>query len=266
MTDRTAWQKAFLGGDATHAVAVMHAAWKELVAASPGTFHPKRKEPELTEMLGIHLKAIRQQTKLTGLWSYESPQGKLKRNRDGVAVVERKRTDIQYFSNREDPVLTLIFEFKKLSHSNTQRNKYTGESGVLRFVTGEYSLGEPLALMVGILVEHRDDCVPLLAAWLDTADAKSVLHLETIGGRQTRSPSRFFAAASSIPSIFALDPRDLSTGRSSFPTCSSTFQGFLISKPRSNDARPCSPPSTRDCAPSDLKPYEEQQDVFTVPF
>ena len=195
MTDRTAWQKAFLGGDATHAVAVMHAAWKELVAASPGTFHPKRKEPELTEMLGIHLKAIRQQTKLTGLWSYESPQGKLKRNRDGVAVVERKRTDIQHFSNREDPVLTLIFEFKKLSHSNTQRNKYTGESGVLRFVTGEYSLGEPLALMVGILVEHRDDCVPLLAAWLDTADAKSVLHLETIGGRQTRSPSRFFAAA-----------------------------------------------------------------------
>lgn len=82
-----------------------------------------------------------------------------------------------------------------LSHVKSQRDRYTGDDGMLRFVTGEYSVGEPLALMVGILVEHQDDCVPPLGDWLNSADAKTVLYMETVGGRQTRSPSAFFTAA-----------------------------------------------------------------------
>lgn len=184
-----------MGGDATHAVATLHAAWNELVAASPATFHTGRTEPDLTEILCLYLKAIQQQSRLTGLWAYEGRQGKLIRKAGGLKVVQRKRTDIQYFSNREDPVLNLIFEFKKLGRSKSQRDKYTGAEGMLRFVTGEYSIGEPLALMVGILVEHQDDCVPPLDEWLNSEEARELLRMELVDGRQTRSPSDFFSTA-----------------------------------------------------------------------
>lgn len=195
MIDRTGWQKAFLAGDSVTAFASLTAAWKQLVTESPGTFHVGRKEPELTEILCIYLQSIREEAKLSGIWDFETPQGQLIKTEEGYKVVKRKRTDIRYYSNQESPPLELIFEFKKLSHNKTERDSYTGESGMLRFITGEYSLGKPVAAMVGILIVHRDDCVPVLSKWLNSADAKAVLHMETIGGRQTRSPSALFADA-----------------------------------------------------------------------
>jgi len=42
--------------------------------------------------------------------------------------------------------------------------------------------------MIGILVMHEDDSLPPLAQWLDGMEAKSLLYMETVDGRQTRSP------------------------------------------------------------------------------
>lgn len=194
MIDRASWQAAFRAGDAPAVVKALCAAWRELLSISPETFRPAETEPHLTELLCEFLRATKANTKLTGQWSYEGRQANLKRMTDkGLGVVKRKRTDIQYFSNREDPPLDLVFEFKKLSHLKSQRDQYV-EDGLLRFVTGEYSVGQPVALMVGILITHRDDAVPPLLRWLDSPDAKELLYLETIDGRQLRAPSRLFPA------------------------------------------------------------------------
>lgn len=66
---------------------------------------------------------------------------------------------------------------------------------MMRFITGEYSVGEPVAVMVGILTVHRDDCVPPLEVWLNSSDAKTELSIQPFGGSQTRSPSEFFGSA-----------------------------------------------------------------------
>lgn len=197
MSDRTSWQRAFRSGDAPTVVRALRAAWDDLVASSPETFHPGEPEPRLTELLGQHLHDTKADHKLTGLWTYETRQGTIQRTTaKGVRIVKRKRTDVQYFSNKEEPALELVFEFKKLGHQKSHREHYIGEEGMLRFVTGEYSLRQPLAVMVGILVTHADDSLPPLTQWLNGAEAKSFLYMETVDGRQTRSPSGFFPTES----------------------------------------------------------------------
>lgn len=208
MIDRASWQEAFRAGDAATVVKAVFVTWQELLGTSPETFHPNETEPRLTELLAEFLRATKARTKLTGQWSYESRQGGLDRvTPRGLRVVKRKRTDIQYFSNREDPPLDLVFEFKKVSHVKSQRDNYVGEEGMLRFITGEYSVGQPVALMVGILVIHRDDSMPPLVRWLESAEAKSLLYIETSNGRQIRTPSDLFPAISEFDTEH-LRPRD----------------------------------------------------------
>jgi hypothetical protein len=177
------------------AVDALHRAWHTLVASAPKDFAPSCKEPHLTEKLCLYLMHNRAADRLTGRWSYENNQGELVVQNGTAKVVKRKRTDIKYYTNHEDPELDLIFEFKKLNHLKAQRDKYSGDEGMARFVTGEYSLGQPVALMVGILTVHQDDAVAPLMRWLNSADAKTLLHMEAVEGRHTRSPSRFFKAA-----------------------------------------------------------------------
>jgi len=191
MTDRITWQDAFRKGKAPAVVRALCEAWEELIATSSDTFHAGAKEPDLTVLLGEHLRAIKARTRLTGMWSYEQRMGTLKRvSVKGLRVTEPKRTDIHYFSDKDE--IDLVFEFKKLDHTPSRRNNYTGSEGMDRFVTGQYSLGHPAAMMVGILLEHHDDCVPPLMRWLNGADAKLQLHMETVNGQQTRSPSAIF--------------------------------------------------------------------------
>lgn len=195
MSYPTAWHKAFLGGQSTLAVKALHEAWTALATSAPETFGPHAQEPALTAILCEQLVANRMQDRLSGLWSYEVRQGRLVRSGKRVAVVDRKRTDIQYFTDSEQPALKLIFEFKRLDHQLSRRKKYTGEDGMMRFITGEYSVGEPVAVMVGILTAHRDDCVPPLEIWLNSPDAKTELAIQPFGATQTRSPSEFFSSA-----------------------------------------------------------------------
>lgn len=196
MTDRSAWRKAFLEGQATHTVATLHAAWEFLAEASAVTFGTHVAEPNLTKLLGQYLESTKQQARLTGQWSYEVPQSKLEAGPDGgLRRVKCKRTDIKYFSDRSLPALHLVFEFKYLDHRSTPRKKYMGEDGMLRFITGEYSIGDPMAVMVGILKFHKEDCVPPLLRFLNSADAKSSLYMETTNSSQVRAPSEFFSQA-----------------------------------------------------------------------
>lgn len=195
MIDRTAWQEAFLGSHAPTAAKALKHAWDLLVATSPDTFNAREIEPTLTKILCEQLIATKREDRLTGLWSYENPQGKLVRKGKRIGLENNRRTDIRYFTDRADPALELIFEFKRLNHQPSQRKKYTGESGMMRFITGDYSVGNPLALMVGILNVHRDDCVPPLTQWLNSAEAKAELHMETVDRKQTRNPSGFFVEA-----------------------------------------------------------------------
>ena len=195
MTPTNVWQKAFLGGQSTRAVDALHSAWQDLVTFSPETFCSTAKEPVLTEILCEHLAANRTSDRLTGMWSYEVRQGRLVRSGKRAAVVDRKRTDIRYFTDSESPALDLIFEFKRIDHRASRRKYYTGEEGIMRFVTGDYSVGQPVALMVGILTVHHDDCVPPLEKWLNSPDGKTELQIEPAGSLHARRPSMFTTAA-----------------------------------------------------------------------
>lgn len=194
MADRVSWQNAFREGDAPAVVRALHEAWTLLASIdSPDTFRVDTREPELTELLCVHLRETKHRTKLTGFWHYEAQQGVTRRvSAKGKRVHKRKRTDILFTSDRRTPALELVFEFKKLGSSKPRRDAYCGEEGMLRFVTGEYSKLQPLAVMVGILIEHPDDCLPPLIRFLDSAEAKTVLHLETVAGKNRHIPSRFF--------------------------------------------------------------------------
>lgn len=191
MTGRTAWQKAFRTGHGPRAVEVLAATWHAMVARVPDSFHPRRKEPELTEMLCFHLEEIRAQHRLPGRWSNELPQGRLHEEQTRAEVRDRKRTDINYFTERDDPATNLTFEFKKLDEHSTSREKYV-KDGMVRFISGEYSKGEPAALMVGILTMHSDDVVPPLLRRLNDADSRVLLGM---GKLPIARPSNLFECA-----------------------------------------------------------------------
>jgi hypothetical protein len=195
MTDRLSWRRAFREGQAPDVVRALCNGWADLAGSiSSDTFHAGEHEHTLTEMLCEYLRDIQYKTKLTGKWSYETRLGKLERvSQRGLRVKQRKRTDIQFYSDRSDPPLDLIFEFKKLGSRGAYRKTYCGVDGMLRFITGIYAEGQPAALMVGILMEHRDDCVAPLTRWLDGAEAKAALYMETVGGRQCITPSDLLA-------------------------------------------------------------------------
>ena len=110
----------------------------------------------------------------------------------GFTVVKRRRTDIQYFSDRLQPALRLVFEFKKIDHTKTRRVAYTGAEGMERFVMGDYSVGEPVALMAGMLLKPTSECVPALTTYLSSAAAQAALGMvANPAGQFVRSPASF---------------------------------------------------------------------------
>ena len=110
----------------------------------------------------------------------------------GLKVVKRRRTDIQYFSDRQQPALRLVFEFKKIDHTKARRDAYAGAEGMERFVTGDYSVGQPVALMAGMLLKPTPDCVPALRTYLSSAAGQAALGMvANPAGQLVRSPPSF---------------------------------------------------------------------------
>lgn len=192
MSDRTAWRKAFLTNHGPRAVEALNRAWHQLVEQAPEDFHPARDEPKLTETLCFFLEQTRADDRLPGQWITETPQGQVVVGDRKAKVKLRKRTDIRYFTERDVPTTNLVFEFKKLNHQKAKRDTYVGEEGMLRFITGEYSKGEPVALMVGILTAHDDDTVPPLLRRLDEPTVRAQLYM---GKQRICKPSGLFGCA-----------------------------------------------------------------------
>ncbi|NHB08204.1 hypothetical protein GWK53_17010 [Burkholderia cepacia] len=72
------------------------------------------------------------------------------------------------------------------------RSSYTGADGMERFVTGDYSVGQPVALMAGMLLKPSSDCVPALRTYLSSAAAQAALGMvANPAGQFVRSPGSF---------------------------------------------------------------------------
>ncbi|MBB6095032.1 hypothetical protein HNQ60_003919 [Povalibacter uvarum] len=192
MTSRDAWLKVFPLDEAARAVGFLRHAWNELAASNLSGFHAGAKEPDLTFVLAERLKDTAQTSaRLTGRWGQESLGGIVDKRTGRIA--RRWRTDIEYFSNRCEPRLSLIFEFKKLDELERTRTLYYSE-GMSRFVTGDYGKGEPVALMVGIFTADATACERSIREGLTQAVTVAELKMvRSKGGGLLCIPSRLFA-------------------------------------------------------------------------
>jgi hypothetical protein len=201
------WLAVFPHDDARVVVSTLCNVWQELATLSAATFHRKKREPELTELLCEMIRSVfKERTKLTGQWSYERRMARIvKRKSMAIGVTDRKRTDIEYFSDRPTPPLELTFEFKKLSHTAGRRKVYVGEEGMLRFITGNYSIKQPVAVMVGILEGSIAACVPPLISLLQTDSTRKLLHMCASPQPCVVAPSAIFDPDAQFDTVHSRD-------------------------------------------------------------
>lgn len=190
--EQSDWYRAFPKETSRKVVGVLKQVWNELATGNTGNFNPKKAEPKLTELLCEQIKLVcKERTKLTGQWTYEHRFGKVTSTAEGEKVVQRRRADIQYFSDATN--LNLVFEFKKLDHTPGRRKVYAGADGMLRFITGDYADGHPVAIMAAILTKAAQDCVPPLEKYLQSADTRIALFMTAYtDGSTVVCPSALF--------------------------------------------------------------------------
>src|SRR5581483_4186543 len=161
------WKDAFPLAQADRAVGAIVRGWNEAAARHRPAFNHTCREPELTLYLKQYVSLeVARKLGLMGFWSAEPVESPFDFEK-GEKKGKQHRVDIQYVWNSDALQLHLIFEFKKLDSKGTSRNHYVGSDGMLRFITGDYAKQNPLALMVGILMESREDCVPPLRHTLE---------------------------------------------------------------------------------------------------
>lgn len=188
MSKRDAWLATFPTPEAKQAVSLLHEAWHELAATHKDHFNPGTKEPDLTLVLKMYLRDVASpRMRLLGNWGAEDVGAKI--DYSTGKITERYRTDIRYVWNSARVKLDLIFEFKKLDHTESSRQTYVGERGMLRFVTGNYSTKQPVALMAGILLSTEPDCVPPLKLSLQSPGVAADLSMrKTVKGEWLHVP------------------------------------------------------------------------------
>jgi hypothetical protein len=189
------WLAAFPLRPATDAVEALCESWRSLSSKYRPAFNPTTREPELTRVLKAHVEYVTGRKRgLLGMWSTEGVVNKV--NFETGEVIEERRTDITYGWNDENIGIQLVFEFKKLNRHARSRSHYLGENGLMRFVTGIYGKQQPVAAMVGILIEPFGSIVPPLRDALGDVTFREHLRLrEKTDGRFYDRPSRLFAAA-----------------------------------------------------------------------
>jgi hypothetical protein len=189
------WLLAFPLRPASDAADALCESWQILAASYKRHFHAGKREPELTRVLKGHVENVTgRQRGLLGMWATESVINRI--NFETGEIVEERRTDIVYGWNNEHVGIQLVFEFKKLDRSAASRANYLGENGLLRFVTGIYGQDQPIAAMVGILIDSFDDCVPPLRELISITPAGPPLSLRRgSGGEAVHRPSLLFQTA-----------------------------------------------------------------------
>lgn len=210
MSAGTDWLDAFPKEEATTAVRLLCELWKELAATRAEGFTAWVSEPDLTFVLCEQLKdAAKPRARLRGRWGQESQSGVI--DRRTLRITHRFRTDIEYFTDRYDPALRLVFEFKKLNNTQTTRGKYCGDSGMSRFVTGNYSIGDPVALMVGILMHEKTPTIAGLQQTLQLPAIREPLAMvEAKKGEYFHEPSSLFPHHAHFDTDHARDPKKAS--------------------------------------------------------
>ncbi|MCL1860409.1 MAG: Fis family transcriptional regulator [Proteobacteria bacterium] len=191
MDKRDAWINVFPVPRTSSAVDVMTEAWNEMSNRYKPKFNHGTNEPNLTFVLGEYIRdVVAERRKLLGNWTVEGQRGKI--NFTTGEILKRTRTDIEYHWNSKMKNYSVVFEFKKLDHHSRSRKHYYGESGMLRFITGSYSIGHPLAFMVGILVDDRDECIKSLRSCLQHEGIVGELQMCSSNNQLLRTPLLLF--------------------------------------------------------------------------
>jgi hypothetical protein len=189
------WQTAFPIRPATEAVDALCESWRILAARPRAGFHPKLREPVLTRALKAHVENVTARERgLLGMWAAESVINTI--DTDTAELTEERRTDIVYGWNDENQNIQMVFEFKKMNAKANARREYLGSSGLGRFVTGIYSRGQPVAAMVGILLDPFDAVVPPIHQALGEQATIASLNLCACNdGGVYQRPSQIFSVA-----------------------------------------------------------------------
>lgn len=195
MSADEAWLSAFPIRPAAEAVDAICEGWRFLAAVHRPYFHRGTREPDLTRALKTYVEqVVARERGLLGMWAAEAVQNEM--DFETARLIEEHRTDIVYGWNNEETGLQLVFEFKKLDRLARFRNQYLGENGLGRFVTGRYSQGQPVAAMVGILLDPEEQVVPPLRAAIAEAVRVTALRIRLRpDGKAFDQPSQLFPAA-----------------------------------------------------------------------
>lgn len=162
------WTAAFPLNQAQDAADVVFDAWRELSSRYLPHFNRQTSEPKLTKIIAARATALGADRRVQGAWLPEVVIPVL--DETGTKIAEERRTDILYVWNNDHLTIQIIFEFKLLKRGFA--TVYIGPKGMDRFVTGAYSKGQPIALMVGMVLNDRLDAVNRISDALRGAASK----------------------------------------------------------------------------------------------
>jgi len=195
VSDRTAWRAAFPIRPATEAVEAIVEGWTRLATTELPQFNPNTREDKLTKVLKIQVERdVARRRGLLGGWTAENVIGTF--DPATGEITEQRRTDISYHWNDAHQSMNLVFEFKRVGRGKGHRDHYLGPKGLERFVNGIYSEGQPVAAMVGVLLDPEHEVLPPLRKALEEVDASGPLQLrKTPEGMSCIDPPTLFADA-----------------------------------------------------------------------
>jgi len=192
-TPATHWFDAFPLETAAQAATAICKSWEFLISR-PLHFNGRMKEPRLTKAIKIHVEQVTAwEAGLLGMWACENVIGMM--DETTGKVTEERRTDISYGWTDAQVGFQLVFEFKKLTRHARSRAAYVGSSGMGRFVTGIYSKAQPVAAMVGMMVDPYENVVPALIEAIESPASIAALKSIVDGGKVCKSPSTLFNEA-----------------------------------------------------------------------
>jgi len=155
MTAGLEWLPAFPLTEAVQAVQAIQRSWEHWASHRRDHFHHRIAEPKLTKVIRQHTERVTgRDLGLLGYWSAEPVDNEI--DADTGEILEETRSDIIYAWNDTDRSMQLVFEFKKVTHTDSSRKYYLGEKGLQRFITGRYSRQQAVAIMVGILMSDDE--------------------------------------------------------------------------------------------------------------
>ena len=200
------WRSAFPLQTAVDASEALLHGWRELAHIAGPEFNRRTQEPRLTKRLKIYVENyVAHERGLLGKWAAEDIIGDI--NPQTGALIKERRTDIVYAWNDDSSSFELVFEFKRLRKGKAHRDKYLGEDGLARFVTGLYNRRQPIAVMVGILLAPEATIVPpFRRRFPSLSEPKSFAFVRTPTACPSRNRPACFRTQLSTPNMIATLP------------------------------------------------------------